>query len=59
MNHESLATAAEWIGLERRCCPFFRFVLEVPAGEPVCHLTVDGEEGVRDAVELELPPFFR
>jgi hypothetical protein len=41
----SLSLAAEWISLERRCCPFLSFRLEVPADGTVFHIAVEGEEG--------------
>ena len=53
----SLPGVAEWIALERRCCPFFRFALEVDgeSGPVWLRLTGDGvkeflaAQGVRDA----------
>ena len=53
----SLAGVAEWIALERRCCPFFRFQLDVDgdAGPVWLRLTGAGvkeflaTQSVRDA----------
>ena len=53
----SLAGVAEWIALERRCCPFFRFQLDVDgdAGPVWLRLTGAGvkeflaAQSVRDA----------
>jgi len=53
----SLPGVAEWIALERRCCPFFRFQLEVDgeSGPVWLRLTGDGVkeflagQSVRDA----------
>ena len=53
----SLAGVAEWIALERRCCPFFRFRLDVDgdAGPVWLRLTGAGvkdflaDQSVRDA----------
>ena len=40
--------------LERRCCPFFNFLIEVAAGGAV-HLTVRGPKGVKAVLEEEFP----
>jgi hypothetical protein len=44
----------EWIALESRCCPFFRF--QVAAGpEPgALWLQVTGGKGVKEVIEAEL-----
>ena len=44
LDDASLPGVAEWIALERRCCPFFRFRLDVEGdGGPVwLRLTGDG-----------------
>jgi hypothetical protein len=39
---EVLATAGEWIALERRCCPFFDFALSVPRGDGPAELRITG-----------------
>lgn len=45
---------AEFIALERRCCPFFRFVLEVePDGGPLW-LRLTGRPGVKAFIQTEL-----
>ena len=39
----TLTELAEWIGLERRCCPFLRFTIDVePGGALWLRLTGDG-----------------
>jgi hypothetical protein len=43
----SLAEIAEWIALERRCCPFFRFELEVDGDAGPVWLRLTGA-GVKD-----------
>jgi hypothetical protein len=50
----SLIKLAEFISLERRCCPFFKFVVEVePQNGPIwLHLT--GAEGVKQFVAAEV-----
>lgn len=44
---------AEWITLERRCCPFFAFSLELPPAGPI-RLSLTGGEGVKDFLRAEL-----
>lgn len=43
---------ARWIELERRCCPFLRFALEVEGDASWLRLT--GPEGVREFLREEL-----
>jgi hypothetical protein len=44
---------AEFITLERLCCPFFNFVLELkPEGGPLW-LRITGREGIKDIVQSE------
>jgi hypothetical protein len=38
----SLPDVAQWISLERLCCPFFTFQLQTKGGEPDCWLTLQG-----------------
>jgi len=43
----------EWIALERRCCPFLRFQLDIePAGKTVLALT--GGPGVKEFLRAEM-----
>ncbi len=51
-----LQKTAEWISLERRCCPFLAFQLVWPTGEEtgLC-LTVTGPEGTRAFIAEEIP----
>src|ERR1700722_11583839 len=44
----ALAQLAEWIALERKCCPFFEFKIEVaPKSGPVW-LSLTGRAGVKE-----------
>jgi hypothetical protein len=47
--------AAEFITLERRCCPFFHFTLEVEPNLGPVWLKLTGE-GVKDFVRDQLKP---
>jgi hypothetical protein len=54
---EMLMKVAEFISLEKLCCPFFGFIVEVePEGGDVwLHLT--GREGVKPFIQTELAEF--
>ncbi len=45
---------AEWITLERLCCPFLRFELQLSAEDDLVQLGLHGREGVRAFLEAEL-----
>ena len=45
---------AEFITLERTCCPFFQFGLEVELGADSAWLQITGPEGVKPFLELEM-----
>jgi hypothetical protein len=44
----SLPAVAEWIALERRCCPFFRFRLDVDGETGPVWLRLTGPAGVKE-----------
>ena len=48
----SLTGAAEWIEMERRCCPFLTFRLET-RDESGHRLTMTGPEGAADFLRIE------
>ena len=48
-----LVRAAEFIALERLCCPFFDFALHLPSGSGVATLRISGPDGVEPFVEAE------
>ena len=45
---------AEWITLERLCCPFFRFEMEVEQEGGAMWVRLTGREGVKEFTKLEL-----
>jgi hypothetical protein len=51
----TLPQAAEWISIERRCCPFLTFLLSVSANQPYWILTLTGPEGVKPVIESAFP----
>ena len=50
----TLVSAAEWVALEHRCCPFFTFSLEQARDEGPVVLRVTGSEGVKAFIREEL-----
>jgi hypothetical protein len=50
---KNLTTAAEWVSLEARCCPFFTFVLEQARDQGPLWLEVTGPEGVKAFIRTE------
>ncbi len=46
-----LLTLAEFISLERLCCPFFSFALELEADGGPIWLQLTGREGVKDFLQ--------
>lgn len=51
---EVLLTAAEFITLERLCCPFFGFGLEIEGEGGAVWLTLTGREGVKPFIMAEI-----
>jgi hypothetical protein len=49
-----LPALAEWIALERRCCPFLHFRLELAAGDGPVTVALSGAEGVKDFLRAEM-----
>ena len=45
---------AEWITLERLCCPFLRFALEMDSEGGPTWLRLTGREGVKEFLRAEL-----
>ena len=51
---ELFLALAEFITLERLCCPFFNFALELDAGSGPLRLRLTGPEGVKEFLKTEL-----
>jgi hypothetical protein len=49
-----LATLGDWVALERRCCSFFGFAIEVEPDDGAVWLSLTGDEGVKDFIRLEI-----
>ena len=51
---DALLTAAQFIALERLCCPFFGFDLEVERENGAIWLSLTGREGVKPFIMAEI-----
>lgn len=49
-----LLKAAQFIALERRCCPFFGFALEIESEGGAVWLSLTGREGVKPFIMAEI-----
>ena len=50
---DTLVPAAEWVSLERRCCPFFTFVLEQTRDQGPLWGHLTGAKGVKAVIKEE------
>ena len=53
-DEATIQRAAEWITLERRCCPFIAFGLEAGRENGPLWLSLTGREGVKPFLKMEL-----
>src|SRR5690606_32116456 len=53
LDHGTLDRIAQFIVLERRCCPFFDFTLRVPAEGGEVALAITGPDGVHPFIQAE------
>ncbi len=53
-DEATIQQTAKWITLERRCCPFITFGLEVGRESGPLWLNLTGREGVKPFLKLEL-----
>jgi len=51
----SIAQVAAWTALERKCCPFFDYEIELHCEENTLWFTLKGREGVKKFIEMEVP----
>ena len=54
---DTLVTAAKFVELERLCCPFFGFILEVEAEAGDMWLTLNGRDGVKPFIMAEISSY--
>jgi hypothetical protein len=50
----SFAALSRWVDLERRCCPFFHFQLDVAPDHGPLWLRLTGAEGVKELIKASL-----
>jgi hypothetical protein len=50
----SLSALTRWVDLERRCCPFFHFDIEVMPNGAGTRLQLTGADGVKEFIQSEL-----
>jgi hypothetical protein len=48
-----LVDVAEWVDLERRCCPFFDFQMDVHGEDGSLWLSLKGRDGVKDFIRTD------
>ena len=51
----SLVKVAEWIALERKCCPFFDFQLDLHGEDGAVWLSLRGRDGVKQFIQQDFP----
>ncbi len=51
----TLPELAEWMGMERLCCPFLTLQLSVMGGQADWSLTLTGPNGVKPLIDAEFP----
>lgn len=51
----TLPEAAEWISMERLCCPFLTLQLSAAGNQTHWVLTLTGPEGVKPLLDVEFP----
>jgi len=50
---EALVTTAQWVSLERKCCPFFAFEMELARDRGPLWLRVTGSDGIKTFIRAE------
>jgi hypothetical protein len=51
----SLTETAEWMNMERLCCPFLTLQLSVSGHDAVWNLTLAGPAGIKPLLDAEFP----
>ena len=57
-NSDHLLITAEFIFLERLCCPFFNFNIELTSGNNTFLFSITGDEGIKPFIIAELGVHF-
>lgn len=56
-NPATFQSAAEWVSMERACCPFFEFDLRLESEQGTFWLSLKGKEGVKPFIRADLGPW--
>src|SRR5688500_14165717 len=54
-DSDAFDEVARWVTLERRCCPFLTFALELSPADDALRLRLTGPAGTRALLDAELP----
>jgi len=57
-HRTSFLDVAQWIDLERKCCPFFVFELALDGGAGTIQLNLRGREGVKQFIASDFQSLF-
>lgn len=49
----SVVEVAQWVELERKCCPFFDFQLDLHGQDGGLWLSLKGRDGVKQFIEMD------
>ena len=49
-----LTALGEWVSLERRCCPFLNFKIQIASGGGEVTLALTGPDGVKEFLHAEM-----
>src|SRR5438132_4965036 len=52
-SRASVAAVAEWVDLERRCCPFFDFEVNLHGENGALWLSLTGRDGVKQFIAMD------
>ena len=52
-SRASMVTVAQWIDLERKCCPFFDFDVNMHGENGAVWLSLTGREGVKQFIAMD------
>jgi hypothetical protein len=50
----ALETIVQFLPLERKCCPFLEFLLEIGGNDGPIWLTITGPAGVKEFIQMDL-----
>jgi hypothetical protein len=58
-KHVSIVEVARWIELERKCCPFIDFEVDLHGADGALSLVLKGREGVKQFIGEDFRPWFQ